>query len=104
MVDMPFNLYSVFNGFKCGDIMNDLSFQNNYPCYKGLPLEDAELVEIGDALKLVISNIRQSFQRLMESVLEACRNIWGLFGIKYRTESIIGILAPEHWLKWKYKE
>lgn len=84
--------------------MDKIEFKSNYPVYKGVALEDAELVEIGDALKLVISNIRQSFQRLMESVLEACRNIWGLFGIKYRTESIIGILAPEHWLKWKYKE
>lgn len=77
---MPFNLYSVFNGFKCGDIMNDLgdimndlTFQNNYPCYKGLPLEDAELQELTDALVLVVQNFNKYVGVVTKSVEQAVK-------------------------------
>lgn len=73
MVDMPFNLYSVFNCFKCGDIMNDLSFQNGWPCYKGLALEESEIQELTEDIVLLAQNFNRYVRAVTKAVEQAAK-------------------------------
>ena len=86
--------------------MKDIEMVKNYPVYKGVALEKAELQELNYIFKDVVKGMIKSVKPFMEAIQELTKSLsdWGntIFGTKYQTEKYIQQNSPEHWLKWKY--
>lgn len=88
--------------------MDDLTFKNGYPCYKGLPLEDAEIQEITNAVGDMATAFTNFIIRTCEAfkpIAEAFKKSIEIFLIepKYETERFIQLHTPKYWIRNRYR-